>query len=227
MVAARSRPLRVVVTAGPTREHLDDVRYLSNASTGRMGLELARDARRRGAEVTLVLGPGALAPLAGVTTVDVVSARDLLRETRRAARGADLVIFAAAPADWRPRVRVRGKIKKDGTGRARSVALVENPDVAAILGRSKGARFHLGFALEVARPFAHARAKLVRKRFDALVLNGPDNVGRGGGRAWLLATDAKPVALPTGDKRATARAILDLVWERVCSRAGASRARAR
>jgi len=218
MATARSRPLRVVVTAGPTREPIDDVRYLSNASTGRMGYELAREAGRRGARVTLVLGPCALPRLTGVTTVDVVTTRDLLRATRAAARDADVVIFAAAPADWRPAKRVRGKLAKDGTGRPWALDLVENPDVAAILGRRKGRRFHLGFALEVRDGFARARAKMARKGFDALVLNGPENVGRGGGRAWLLGagagSDAGPVALPTGDKAATARAILDRVWPR-------------
>lgn len=200
------------MTAGPTREHLDDVRYLSNTSTGRMGYELAREAKRRGANVTLVLGPTALPPLAGVRTIDVVSTRDLLKAARAAVRGADLVIFAAAPADWRPATRARGKLKKDGSGRPRTLTLVENPDVAAILGRSKGARFHLGFALEVSRALEHGREKMTRKRFDALVLNGPENVGRGGGKAWMLFPRAKAVALPTGNKTKTARAILDAIW---------------
>lgn len=207
------RGRRVVVTAGPTREPLDDVRYLSNASTGLMGWEIAREAHRRGARVTLLLGPVELLPIPGVKTVKVETTRDLLAAARQASRGADLMVFAAAPADWRPAKRAQGKIKKDGTGRDLVLRLVENPDVAAVLGNHKGSRVHVGFALEVARPFAHAREKLERKGFDAIVLNGPANVGRGGGKAWFLTHDAKPVALPTGDKRATARALLDRVEE--------------
>jgi len=218
MATARTRPLRVVVNAGPTREHLDDVRYLSNASTGLMGQELAREAKRRGAQVTLVLGPSELTPLPGVTTIDVVSTRDLLRAMRTAVKGADLVIFAAAPADWRPAVRHRGKLKKDGTGRAIRLTLLENPDVAATLGRTKGRRFHLGFALEIADPFEHARAKMARKRLDAIVLNGPKNVGTGGGAAWLLSPDGDRISLPTGDKKKMAHEILDAVWDRVLAR---------
>jgi phosphopantothenoylcysteine decarboxylase/phosphopantothenate--cysteine ligase len=142
-----------------------------------------------------------------VRTVPVVSTRDLLAAARRAVRGADLVVFAAAPADWRPATRARGKLKKDGTGRDLVLRLVENPDVAATLGRRKGRRVHVGFALEVQRPFAHARSKLARKGFDAIVLNGPRNVGRGGGDVWWIVPGGEPAALPSGDKRATARAI--------------------
>jgi len=214
---------RVVVTAGPTREHIDDVRYLSNASTGRMGWELAREARRRGATVTLVLGPADLPPLPGVTVVRVVSTRDLLVATRRAVRGADLVVFAAAPADWRPAVRARGKLKKDGRGGPRVLRLVETPDVAATLGRTKGRRVHVGFALEVSHGLRHARGKLLGKRFDAIVLNGPENVGPGGGDACWITADTEPLPLPTGNKRATARAILDQAFALLGKRTGRAR----
>jgi len=202
------RPLRVVVTAGPTREPLDDVRYLSNASTGRMGIELAREAHRRGARVTLVLGPTAEAPPRGVDVVRVETCRDMLTATRRAARTADLLVFAAAPADWRPAVRAKGKLKKDGSGRPRALTLVENPDIAATLGRTKGKRVHVGFALEVQRPFFFARRKLEKKRFDAIVLNSPANVGTGGGAVYWLTPDAEPLALAASDKRGVAKAIV-------------------
>src|SRR5262245_24165835 len=104
--------IRVVVTAGPTREHLDDVRFLSNGSTGAMGIELARAARARGADVTLVLGPTHLAPPPGVRTVRVTTTDEMLAAARRAAARADLVFFAAAPADWRPAQRRAGKPAK-------------------------------------------------------------------------------------------------------------------
>lgn len=202
------RPLRVVVTAGPTREPLDDVRYLSNASTGRMGIELAREARRRGARVTLVLGPTAEAPPPGVDVVRVETCRDMLTATRRAARAADVLVFAAAPADWRPAVRAKGKLKKDGSGRPRALTLVENPDIAATLGRTKGKRVHVGFALEVQRPFFFARRKLEKKRFDAIVLNSPANVGAGGGAVYWMTPGAEPRTLAARDKRGVAKAIV-------------------
>jgi phosphopantothenoylcysteine decarboxylase/phosphopantothenate--cysteine ligase len=200
-------PQRVLVTAGPTREHLDEVRFLSNPSTGRMGWEIAREARRGGAQVTLVLGPCDLPDPPGVETVRVTSAREMLAAAQAAARAAQVVVFAAAPADWRPARRARGKIPKGSAAAPRVLRLVENPDIAATLGRSKGRRVHIGFALEVAHGFERALAKMARKRFDAVVLNGPANVGRGGGDAWWIARGADPVALPTGDKRATARAV--------------------
>lgn len=212
----RGRGERVVVTAGPTREHLDDVRFLSNGSTGAMGIELARGAGGRGGRVTLILGPSALEAPPGVRCVRVTSAEEMLAATRRAVRGADLVLFAAAPADWAPARRRRGKPPK---GRARSLPLVPTPDVAALLGTTKGRRVHVGFALE-AGPGAEARArqKLRRKRFDAIVLNSPANLGRGGGRAWWIEADRAPQPLPTGSKRRLAAAIL-----RRAGRLGAAR----
>jgi phosphopantothenoylcysteine decarboxylase / phosphopantothenate---cysteine ligase len=201
--------LRVLVTAGPTREPIDPVRFLSNASTGRMGWELAREARRRGARVALVLGPCELPDPEGVDVVRVETARQMLAAARRAARGTSLAVFAAAPADWRPARAARGKRPKASFGGRPRLALVENPDVAATLGRRKGARVHVGFALETGDAIARARRKMAAKRFDAVVVNGPRNVGRGGGAAWFVGGGA-PVRLPTGDKAATARAILDL-----------------
>jgi phosphopantothenoylcysteine decarboxylase/phosphopantothenate--cysteine ligase len=207
-MGARSlRGLRVLVTAGPTREPIDAVRFVSNASTGRMGAELAREARRRGARVTLVAGPCELPPTPGVDVVRVETAREMLAAARRAARGADLAVFAAAPADVRPARPRRGKTPKAAL--PRSLPLAVNPDVAATLGRTKGTRVHVGFALEVGDGLARALRKLAAKRFDAIVLNGPENVGRGGGVAAWIAPGSPPARLPTGDKAATARAILD------------------
>ncbi|MDA1195454.1 MAG: phosphopantothenoylcysteine decarboxylase [Planctomycetota bacterium] len=199
---------RLVITSGPTREYLDDVRFLSNASTGRMGQALARLAARRGARVTLVQGPCALPRLPGIKTIDVVSTADLLAATRAAAAGADALIFAAAPSDFRPKTRRQGKPGREVSG-AFALDLVATPDVAASLGRTKGARIHVGFALEVAGGEVRARAKMKRKRFDAIVLNSTANFGGGGGDAhWIRAGDPA-LALPTSSKARLARAILD------------------
>ena len=196
----------MVVTAGPTREYLDDVRFLSNASTGRMGHAIAREAARRGASVTLVLGPCALPRLRTARTVDVVSTKDLLAATRDAARGADLVVFAAAPADWRPARRRRGKPAREGGDV--TLALKPTQDVAATLGARKGKRVHVGFALEVALDEARARRKLQRKNFDAIVLNGLENLGRGGGKIHWIPSAGEVEPLPASSKTATARGIV-------------------
>ena len=197
---------RFVVTAGPTREHLDAIRFLSNASTGRMGIEIARVARSRGAAVTLVLGPTTLQPPAGVDLVRVTSTADLLRATRDAAKDADVVVFSAAPSDYKPRQRRKGKPSREGG--AHVLDLVSTPDVAATLGRRKGRRLHVGFALEVVRGAARAKSKLERKRLDAIVLNGPENFGSGGGAATWIAANGATHALPTDSKRTLARAIV-------------------
>jgi len=205
------RGLTVLVTAGPTREPIDPVRFLSNASTGRMGWEIAREVRRRGARPVLVLGPSALEDPRGVAVVRVETAREMLTAARRAARGAAVAVFAAAPADWRPARSSRGKRPKSAFGARPRLRLVENPDVAATLGRGKGARLHVGFALETRDALARAAKKMTAKRFDAIVVNGPENVGRGGGHAWFLEAGKRPARIPTGDKAATARAIVDRI----------------
>lgn len=225
--AARPRPrLRLLITAGPTREHLDDVRFLSNGSTGRLGLALAAAARRAGLDVTLLLGPVEAAPPAGVRVVPVVSTADLLRAAERAAPAVDAIVFAAAPADWRPARRRAGKpAKGDGP---RTLRLLPTPDVAAALARTKGRRVHVGFALEsaalpAARAVARARAKLRRKRFDAIVLNTPANLGRGGGYAAWVGAQAAPAPLPTRSKDALAHAVLRRLLALLAPAEGASR----
>lgn len=200
----------IVITSGPTREHLDDVRFLSNASTGRMGHALARAAAARGAHVVLVQGPCALPTLHGVVTVPIVSTQDLLRATKAEAADADVVIFAAAPSDFRPKRRQPGKPGREATG-AMTLELVATPDVAATLGRGKGDRLHVGFALEVGGGEERARRKMDRKRLDAIVLNGPANFGAGGGEAAWLGREGAAHALPTSSKARLARAILDRV----------------
>ena len=198
--------LRVAITAGPTREYLDAVRFLSNASTGRMGIDLARAAIRQRHEVTLVLGPTALEPPEGVRTVRVTSTREMLGATRRAVRDADLVFFAAAPSDWTPRRRRRGKPPRKGGPFL--LELLPTPDIAATMARGKKGRVHVGFALEVADGEARARAKLERKRFDAIVLNSPANFAEGGGDVTWIERGAAPAALDAASKRRLAGQIL-------------------
>ncbi len=160
---------RVLITAGPTREPIDPVRFLSNASTGTMGIELAREALARGAHVDLVLGPTLVAPPGGAEVARVTTARDMEAATLERAPHATIAIATAAVADWRPVETHAGKIKKsDG---AASLALERNPDILASLGARKNGTFLVGFAAETDEIEAHGRSKLHAKHLDAIAVN--------------------------------------------------------
>jgi phosphopantothenoylcysteine decarboxylase/phosphopantothenate--cysteine ligase len=180
---ASGRPLagrRAIVTAGPTAEPIDPVRVLTNRSSGQQGYAIAGALAALGAEVTLVSGPTALAAPAGVTRVNVETAREMLAACQ-AALPADIAVCVAAVADWRPETQGALKIKKDGAA-APAIALVENPDILATL--AKGAarpRLVVGFAAETNDVEAHAQAKLARKGCDWIVANDVSQPGVMGG----------------------------------------------
>ncbi|MDP6519333.1 MAG: phosphopantothenoylcysteine decarboxylase, partial [Planctomycetota bacterium] len=162
----------VVVSAGPTREHIDPVRYMTNESSGRMGFAIAAAAARAGHRVTLIAGPVHLETPPAVKRVDVVSAREMLVAVRRAFRGGDALYMAAAVADWRPARKLAGKWReKDQGTEVASLDLVRNPDILATVARGKGDRLVVGFALETGSGLRRARAKLVKKGADYIVLN--------------------------------------------------------
>ncbi len=161
---------RVVITAGPTREAFDPVRFVSNAATGATGIALAREASARGARVTLVLGPTTLQPPHGVETVRVTTAETMRDAALAAAADADLVIATAAVADWRPADVAAHKLKK-GEDRELTVRLVRTPDVLSEIAARKGRTFVVGFAAETDDHEANAREKLRRKQLDAIVVN--------------------------------------------------------
>ena len=203
----------VLVTAGPTREALDPVRFLSNGSTGTMGFEIAAAAARRGATVTLVAGPVSLATPRGVTRVDVVTAQDLLAAALDHA-DADVVIAAAAVSDYAPAEPSDRKVAK--TDDDLVIRLRRTPDVLAALGeRKRAGQMLVGFALETHDGEAHARAKLARKRLDWIALNDAaasgEGFGTGTNRLTLLSADGRRVDIPTASKRAVAEALLDAV----------------
>lgn len=179
--------LKVLVTAGPTREPLDPVRFLSNASSGKTGYALAAAAQKRGARVTLVSGPTALEAPKGVLRVSVTTAREMLTASLKALPGTRLVIGAAAVGDFQPAAAARVKIKKV-PGRGLTLALVPTPDVIATLARhkKKGRPIVVGFALETNRLLANAKEKLVKKNLDLIVANNPDALHREDTRAILL-----------------------------------------
>jgi phosphopantothenoylcysteine decarboxylase/phosphopantothenate--cysteine ligase len=177
-VASRGRDLagrRIVVTAGPTWEPIDAVRFLGNRSTGRMGFAVAREAFDRGADVTLVVGPGTVEPPEGPRMVRVATAEEMRMSVLKAAEDADAVIMAAAVADFRPREAAPGKLKKE-KGPPR-LELVPTPDILAELGQMKGDRVLVGFAAETEDVETAGRTKLVAKGLNLLVAN---EVGREG-----------------------------------------------
>jgi phosphopantothenoylcysteine decarboxylase / phosphopantothenate---cysteine ligase len=167
--------VNILISAGPTREYFDSVRFISNPSSGKMGYALAVEAARRGHRVTLVSGPVSLDPPRGVKVVRVVSAAEMAAACKKAFRGADAVFMTAAVCDYRPRDKVGYKRPK----KARTVRVDLEPteDIAAALGRRKGRRLLIAFAMEDHDPHAHAERKLRRKNSDLIVLNGPENVG--------------------------------------------------
>src|SRR5581483_347883 len=160
---------RIVVSAGPTQEPLDPVRYLTNRSSGKMGYALARVARRRGADVTLVTGPTALPPPPGVRAVPVETAREMARAVEAAFADATVLVMCAAVADYRPRRPLDRKLKKRAA--ELTVELERNPDILAGLARRKGRRIVVGFAAETHDVAAEARRKLAAKRLDLIVAN--------------------------------------------------------
>jgi len=167
--------LRFLVTAGPTLEYLDPVRFVSNASTGKMGYACAAAAVRRGHRVTLVSGPVALEPPQGVRLARVVSAEQMNRAVRRLFPRCDAVIMTAAVADYRPRRRAGSKIAK--TAQPLILELVPTVDILAGLGRAKKRQVLIGFALQDRGGRTHAERKLREKNLDAIVLNGPRAAG--------------------------------------------------
>jgi phosphopantothenoylcysteine decarboxylase/phosphopantothenate--cysteine ligase len=204
--------VRVLVTAGPTREALDPVRFLSNPSSGRMGFALAEAARDRGAKVTLIAGPTELPDVAGVNVVRVVSADEMAGAVDQHLDGARVVVMAAAVADQRPAERSGQKVKKkDGD---EMVRLVRTPDILAGLAARADKPLLVGFAAETENVEPNAREKLLRKNLDLIVANEVgESFGKGTNRVVVLDKDGGRAEL-SGTKLAVAHAI----WDRIRSR---------
>ncbi|EPC01776.1 hypothetical protein L861_21355 [Litchfieldella anticariensis FP35 = DSM 16096] len=222
--------LKVVITAGPTREPIDPVRYLSNHSSGKMGYALAEAAARLGAEVTLISGPVNLPTPVGVTRIDVTSALDMFEAANHQAENSDVFIGCAAVADYRVAKAAEHKIKKTSDRDDLTLTLVKNPDIIAEIAaraRSTGYPLVVGFAAETRDVETYANDKLTRKGLDMIVANDVSQDGLGFGsdhNAALLLwrdTSGHPTQrreLPTQTKSEMAVAILDTILERLAER---------
>lgn len=211
---------RVLITAGPTREHLDPVRFLSNPSSGRMGWAMAEEARGRGARVELVAGPTSLADPEGVEVERVTSAEEMLAACRRRFAGCDVLVAVAAVADFRPVRRFAQKRRKESLGR--TLELEPTPDIVATLAADKEHRLVVGFAAETRDLLASAAAKMERKRLDLIVANDVGDPGLGfasaENRVIVLSPDSAPVELGPTPKREIARGIWDVIARRLRQR---------
>lgn len=192
-----SRPLRFLVSAGPTREPLDRVRFLSNRSSGKLGFAVAAAAAAAGHAVALVSGPVALAPPAGVDYTPVETAREMQEALASRFAACDVLVMSAAVADFRPLLPHDGKIKK--TGAPLTLELIPNPDILESLSSRRGRQIVIGFALEVEAGLESARRKLVRKRLDMIVLNGPENLDADSAAVTIL-TSGDLAVWPVTDK---------------------------
>lgn len=203
---------RVLVTAGPTREALDPVRFLSNRSSGKMGYAIAQALVARGAAVTLISGPVALTPPAGATVVNILSTQDLLQAVMAHLDGQDMVIQAAAPADFTAASVSAQKIKKQPDG-GLTLQLVQTPDVARQVGAARQPhQVLIGFAAETENGLANARRKLADKNLDMIALNDVTAPGAGfdvDTNVLQLITAQEHIQLPLLNKRQAADALLD------------------
>lgn len=207
---------RVLVSAGPTQEAIDPVRFISNRSSGKMGYAVAQAACERGAEVVLVSGPTALAPPAGVELVPVVTAEEMAKALAQRFDWATVLVMAAAVADFRPRRPAARKVKKTG-GAWQSLDLEPTTDILATLSKARTAQVLVGFAAETEALLSHAREKLARKGLDLIVANDVTVEGAGFGAdsnaAVLLDRLGRETAVPLMPKRALADRILDVALE--------------
>jgi phosphopantothenoylcysteine decarboxylase/phosphopantothenate--cysteine ligase len=207
---------RILITSGPTRQYLDPVRYLTNASSGRMGSALAAAASEAGHDVVVVSGPVDVEYPDRAEVIPVVSTEEMLEACLEAFPTCDGLIGVAAPCDYRP-VRVEShKIRR--TGGPLEVHLVETPDVVAMLGAVKQSQWMVAFALETEDQRIRALQKLERKACDLIVVNGPEAMHAADTRVEIIDPAGKVLATMSGSKRQVAREIFQIIQQRLIRR---------
>jgi len=200
--------MRFLVTAGPTREHLDDVRFISNASSGRMGYAIARAALKAGHHVDLISGPVSIKPPSAANLICVTSTQQMYKAALKLFPQSDCLIGAAAPADFRPARRARGKQAKGKL--SPTLQLKPTVDILATLGKKKREQLIIAFALESQRPVTNALAKLRRKNADAIVLNAPSAMEADRSRVSIFLKDGTRAAELSATKNRIARTLVTL-----------------
>lgn len=223
---AKALPLygkHILITAGPTYEAIDAVRFVGNHSSGRMGYALAAACMARGAKLTLVSGPSALPDPSGAKVYRVTSAREMLAASEAVFDTCDVAIFSAAVADYRPEHIAEGKIKREATGEDMTLRMVKNPDIAATLGKRKKAhQLMVGFALETSLDEEEARKKMQRKAMDLMVLNSLGDTGAGFGcptnKITIIRSEGESLAFPLKSKEEVAQDIVAVVEKRFMQR---------
>jgi phosphopantothenoylcysteine decarboxylase/phosphopantothenate--cysteine ligase len=195
-----------LITAGPTREYLDPVRYISNASSGKMGYVLAEVAQRRGAEVILISGPTDIKPPEGVNTIFVESALDMEKEVAKYVPRSDVVIASAAVSDYRPERREKEKIKTNL--QRKSINLIRNPDILGQLGKQKNAKCLVGFALETRDLEKNAREKMKMKNLNMIIANTPGAMSRNEATVKIFTKSGKTIFLREMKKEKIADRVL-------------------
>lgn len=204
---------KVLITAGPTREYMDPVRFLTSPSSGKMGFELAAEAERRGAEVVLISGPTQLPAPLGVDLIRVGTAREMETAVLEASRSAEIIIMAAAVADFTFAAAADQKIKK--AAYSSEVKMVRTTDILEKLGRNKGTKILVGFAAESEKLEQNARDKLVQKNLDMIVANDISQPGMGFDSAFNQVTIFTPQEKPLQTEKLSKREISRIVWEKV------------
>lgn len=205
--------MRVLVTAGPTREYIDDVRYISNASSGRVGYFIAAACAARGHRVTLVSGPTSLAPPPKVKVLRVTSAFEMLRTVVSLFGKSDALVMTAAVSDYRPARRIRGKMRREKHDIL--LRLAPNPDILKRVRARKGKRIVIGFALETKDARQNALRKLTEKNLDYIVVNSPESMESDKITCEILGRDGSVrAALANQPKQRLAAEIVKLLEER-------------
>jgi len=204
---------RILITSGPTRQYIDPVRYLTNASSGRMGKALAEAALERGHEVIIVSGPVDVVYPAAARVIDVVSTEDMLAASQKVFPDCDGLIGVAAPSDYRPLRVAPSKIAK--TGEPLELRLVETDDVVATLGASKTRQWLVGFALETEDHRLRALAKLEKKHCDLMVSNGPEAMHSRENSVEIIDRAGNVLEAISGAKEDVARGIFRVIEERL------------
>lgn len=198
----------VLITAGPTREYIDPVRFISNASSGKMGYALAEEARKLGARVILVSGPTDLKPPKGIRFIPVISAFQMKKQVDKVFPKADYVISTAAVSDYRPAKKSKKKIKK--TSKYLNLKLIQNPDILESLGRKKTKQKLIGFALETGNIIKEARKKLKQKNLDLIIANSVSNIQSNQAQGYIIGKQV--IKLPRMPKSAFARKLWKIIF---------------